>query len=115
MDRPDLCGGPSELARIVFGGASQVDSAALVEDALRMQSTALVQRLGFLTDLVRWKLDDALRARLRAAIPPSARSYFGRAERRDGDVGYVHDWGIFVHASRRDLLADVPQIISVAA
>jgi len=115
VDRPDLCGGPSELARIVFGGASQVDPAALVEDALRMQSTALIQRLGFLTDLVRWKLDDALRARLRAAIPSSGRSHFGRAERRDGDLGYVHDWGLFVHASRRDLLADVPQIASVAA
>lgn len=114
-DRPDLCGGPSELARIVFGGAPQVDPAALVEDALHMQSTALLQRLGFLTDLVRWKLDDALRARLRAAIPTSARSYFGRAERRDGDLGYVHDWGIFVHASHRALLADVPQIASVAA
>lgn len=115
VDRPDLCGGPSELARIVFGGASQADPAALVEDALRMQSTALLQRLGFLTDLVRWKLDDTLRARLRAAIRPSARSHFGRAERRDGDLGYVHDWGIFVHANRRDLLADVPQITSVAA
>lgn len=115
VDRPDLCGGPSELTRIVFGGAQQVDPVALVQDALHMQSIALLQRLGFLTDLVHWKLDDATRARLRTAIPTSARSQFGRAERRDGDLGYVHDWGLFVHASRRDLLADVPQIASVAA
>lgn len=115
VDRPDLCGGPSELARIVFGGASQVAPTTLVEDALRMQSTALIQRLGFLTDLIHWKLGDELRARLRAAIPASARSHFGRADRRDGDIGYVHEWGIFVHASRRDLLADVPQITSAAA
>ena len=115
VDRPDLCGGPSELARIVFGSASQIDPAALVEDTLRMQSTALAQRLGFLTDLVGWKLGDEPRARLRAAIPASARSHFGRAERRDGDLGYVHDWGVFVHVSRHDLLADVPQITSAAA
>lgn len=115
VDRPDLCGGPSELARIVFGGASQIEAAALIDDALRMQSTALLQRLGFLTDLVRWKLDEALRARLRAAIPPSARSHFGRAEKRAGDLGYVHDWGIFVNVSRRDLLADVPQIAASSA
>jgi len=114
VDRPDLCGGPSELARIVFGGASQIDPAALVEDTLRMQSTALAQRLGFLTDVVGWKLGDEPRARLRTAIPASARSHFGRAERRDGDLGYVHDWGVFVHVSRRDLLADVPQITAAA-
>ncbi len=114
VDRPDLCGGPSELARIVFGGASQVEPTALIEDALRMQSTALLQRLGFLTDLVRWRLDDALRAQLRAAIPASARSHFGRTDRRDGDIGYVHDWGVFVNASGRDLLADVPQIAPAA-
>lgn len=115
VDRPDLCGGPSELARIVFGGGSQIKAASLVDVALRMQSTALLQRLGFLTDLVHWKLDDALRARMRAAIPPSARSRFGRAEKRAGDLGYVHDWGIFVNVSRRDLLADVPQIAASSA
>jgi len=35
--------------------------------------------------------------------------------RHDGDLCYVYDWGLFVHASRRDLLANVPQIASVAA
>lgn len=115
LDRPDLCGGSSELARIVFGGTSQVEPALLVEDALRMQSAALLQRLGFLADLVHWQLDAGLRARLRTAIPASARTRFGRADRREGDIGYVHDWGIFVHASRRDLLADVPHVSSAAA
>lgn len=115
LDRPDLCGGSSELARIVFGGMSLVEPAVLVEEALRMQSAALLQRLGFLADLVHWKLDAELRARLRDAIPASARTRFGRVDRREGDIGYVHDWGIFVHASRRDLLADVPHVSSAAA
>lgn len=110
VDRPDLCGGPAELARIVFGGAPQVDPAALVADALRMQSTALLQRLGFLTDLVGRPLDAAARAALRAAVPPAARSSFGRPERRPDDVGFVGDWGLRVHARRRDLLADIPRL-----
>jgi len=110
VDRPDLCGGPAELARIVYGGIAVVDPAELVADALRMESIALVQRLGFLTDFVGWKLGDDLRGRLRGAVPPSARSPFGRPHRREGDIGYVRDWGLFVHARRDDLLADIPQL-----
>lgn len=109
VDRPDLCGGPSELARIVYGASSEVDPIEMVDDALRMDSTALVQRLGFLTDLVGWRIGDALRTRLHDAIPKTARSHFGRAERRPDDIGYVGDWGLFVHVRRSDLLADVPR------
>lgn len=110
IDRPALAGGPSEIARIVFGASRSIDSAHLVADALRMQSQSLLQRLGFLADLVRWDLPEADRARLRAAIAPSTRSTFGRKERRPSDIGYVGDWGLFVHAAESDLLADVPKM-----
>lgn len=110
IDRPKLAGGPSEIARIVFGASRTVDSADLVADALRMQSQSLLQRLGFLADLVGWGLPDAHRARLRAAIAPSARSLFGRKERRAEDIGYVREWGLLVHATEKDLLADVPKM-----
>jgi predicted transcriptional regulator of viral defense system len=114
VDRPDLCGGPAELARIVHGGASEVDPAEMVDDALRMESTALLQRLGFLTDLVGWQIGNILRDRIHDGIPRTARSTFGRAERQDGDVGYVGDWGLYVRARQRDLLADVPRLAEKA-
>jgi hypothetical protein len=38
-------------------------------------------------------LADAVRSAMRALIPGSYRSYFGRAEQRDGDIGYVAAWG----------------------
>lgn len=112
IDRPALAGGPSEVARIVFGASRSVETIDLVADALRMQSQSLLQRLGFLADLVGWHLPDTDRAQLRAAITPSARSTFGRKERRPDDIGYVSDWGLFVHATENDLLADVPRMSS---
>ena len=66
--------------------------------------------LGFLTDLVGRKLSDGLRLQVRNAIPKSRRSIFGRRDRRDGDIGYIADWGLFVYARRNDLLAEVPRI-----
>ncbi len=109
VDHPDLAGGAAEVARIVHGASSNAASGEILNAALRMKSTALLQRLGYLTDLVGWKWPDAERARLRAAIPKSARTVFGRAQRGEGDVGYMAAWGLIVHARQSDLLADVPR------
>lgn len=108
VDRPALAGGPSEVARIAFGASRRCNIAEVIDDALRMRSQSLLQRLGFLADLVGWDMPPAERGRLREAIVPSARSRFGRKDRRPEDIGYVADWGLLVHASSRDLLADVP-------
>ena len=110
VDRPDLCGGPVELARIVHSALGTVDASAIVDAAIKMQSRAVLQRLGFLADLVGRPLPEPEHDLLRAAIPRSYRAYFGRPERRDGDIGYVAPWGLYVHARREDLLAEVPRI-----
>jgi predicted transcriptional regulator of viral defense system len=109
VDRPELAGGPAELTRIVYGSVATVDAEEIGRAAVRMESTALLQRLGFLTDLVGGRWPDNLRGEIRSAIPKSARSVFGRVDRREDDIGYVADWGLFVNAARHDLLGDVPQ------
>jgi predicted transcriptional regulator of viral defense system len=110
IDRPDLAGGPAEVTRITHTALAEIDQAKLVDMALRMESTSLLQRLGFLTDLVERPLEEDRRARLRAAIPKSTRSVFGRKEWKEGDLGYAAAWGLFVHAHKDDLLSDVPRI-----
>jgi predicted transcriptional regulator of viral defense system len=110
VDRPDLSGGPAEVTRIVHAAMGEVDQRKLVDAAMQMKSTSLLQRLGFLSDLVERPLQDELRARVRAAIPKSARSVFGRRERREDDIGYAAEWGLFVHARKSDLLAEVPRL-----
>lgn len=110
VDRPDLAGGPSEVTRIVHGAVSNTKPIEVLEAALKMKSTAMLQRLGYLVDLVGWAWPESLRSRLRSAIPKTARTVFGRAERQDGDAGYVAPWGLLVHARSSDLLADAPPI-----
>lgn len=109
LDRPDLAGGPAEVARIVYG-AAQTDVGEVIDTALRMKSTALLQRLGFLADRVGWRWPETQRERLRAAIRSSTRTVFGRRERQTDDIGYAAPWGLLVHARESDLLADVPKI-----
>ncbi len=110
IDRPDLAGGAAELARIVHAAMGRIEPEKLTGAAFEMKSVSLLQRLGFLTDLIGRPLPEDLRRRLRDAIPKSARSTFGRAARKEGDIGYVAAWGLYVHARKEDLLAEVPRI-----
>jgi predicted transcriptional regulator of viral defense system len=109
VDRPDLAGGPGEVARIVGGAATSIDPRELIDVALPMKSKALWQRLGFLADLVGWQWPEQVRKDLRTAIPQSQRSVFGVAERRQDDIGYVSDWGLLVNLKEQELLSDVPK------
>jgi hypothetical protein len=92
--------------------ATIIDPRELIGVALPMKSKALWQRLGFLADPVRWQWPEDVRNELRAAIPKSQRSVFGAAERRQDDIGYVSDWGLFVNMKEQDLLSDVPNLHS---
>ena len=80
-----------------------------VETAIRFGSKSVMQRLGAISDLVDRPLPDLTRRYLRAAIPKSARSRFGRGDSLKGDIGYVAAWGLFIDARRDALLAEVPR------
>lgn len=110
VDRPDLAGGPAEVTRIVDRALAIVDPLEVRDAAEKLGSKVLMQRLGFLADLVQRPLPEEARSALRARIPKSARSRFGRGEAREGDIGYVAAWGLYVDARREDLLADVPRV-----
>jgi len=111
-EQPNSTGGTFTRVPTNFTGATHDK---LFASALAMKSTALLQRLGFLSDLVGQPLPAALRLKVRDAIPPSRRSFFGREERKEGDVGYVAAWGVFVHARRGDLLSEVPRLKAESA
>lgn len=106
-DRPDLCGGPTELARVVARAAEDVDPQPLVDVARANGSVSTCQRLGFLLDLTApGYLKGKERERLKSMVAHSARSAFGRPNREPGDIGYVADWGLLVHAAEADLMSE---------
>ncbi|UYQ73416.1 hypothetical protein OF122_06555 [Pelagibacterium flavum] len=108
VDRPELCGGPTELAVIVANGSRGVSDEALVETAIQHGSVSVAQRLGFLLDLYSPNyLGDAARSALRSVIPASARSVFGGQERLPDHIGYEREWGLLVNITEADLLAEV--------
>ena len=110
IDRPDLAGGPAELTRIVYSATGEIDHEKLVTAAMAMKSTALLQRLGLLTDLVRKKAAGGIAFAAQERDPQIKTLNLRPARPEDGDIGYVAEWGLFVYARRNDLLAEVPRI-----
>ncbi len=98
VNRVDLAGGASEVGIILGAGVEKVGVERIVDDALRMSSVSMLQRLGFLLDVVRPDLFDASqRLILKSKIGSSHRSVFGRKAAEDGDFGYIRDWGLQVN------------------
>jgi predicted transcriptional regulator of viral defense system len=110
LDRPDLAGGPAELVRIAHSALGETDPHDLLTAATAIKSKAVLQRLGFVADLVGRPLPHDVHQALADAIPKTYRSHFGRPERREGDIGYVAAWGLFVNARHENLLAEVPRM-----
>ena len=109
LDRPALAGGVAEVVRIADRALAKISGEEVAETALRFGSKSLMQRLGAICDLVGRSLPDPVRQRLRAAVPKSARSRFGRGHPLEGDIGYVAAWGLFIDARRDELLAEIPR------
>lgn len=109
VDRPDLCGGPAEACRIVWGAARRIDWDKLLTYARRMGSVSAAQRLGYFCDLSDAGAPAPFRAGLKALIKPSSRSFLGPPDPRPGAPGYVPDWRLIVHLPEQALLADVPR------
>jgi predicted transcriptional regulator of viral defense system len=109
LDRPALAGGVTEVVRVADRALAKISTEEAVETAIRFGSKSVMQRLGAICDLVDRPLPDPARQHLRAAIPKSARSRFGRGYPLEGDIGYVAAWGLFIDARRDALLAEVPR------
>lgn len=109
LDRPALAGGVTEVVRVADRALASVPGNEAVETAIRFGSKSVMQRLGAISDLVDRPLSDPARQRLRAAIPKSARSRFGRGRPLQDDIGYVAAWGLFIDARREEILAEVPR------
>jgi len=109
FDKPRYAGGIAQLVRIVWRGFSRVDQRKLVEYAVRMQSYALVQRLGFVVDfLVKEGLVDPLPEDLRSSLlrhVGKTAIYLDSQKPKSGE--FSRDWRIVNNVPRGQLLSEI--------
>lgn len=93
LDRPAYVGGIPEVAAMLWRGKEQLDWNKLVDYALRIETQSLVQRLGYLVDLLKIPMNTPSRDRLLAAIGKST-IYLGRLSHWDTGGEYDSTWRV---------------------
>jgi len=106
LDHPAYAGDIPEIAAMLRRGQGQLDWDRLVDYALRFESQALVQRLGYLADLLDVPLGSSARDRLLEGVGKST-PYLGRTGQWDTGGDYDATWRVVDNVPRRELLAEI--------
>ena len=106
FDLPGYAGDIPELTAMLWRGKSRLAWNRLTEYALRFRSQALVQRLGYLADLLQIPLDTPARDGLLAGVGQST-TYLGRPSLWGTGGKYNSDWRIVDNVPRGEILAEV--------
>jgi predicted transcriptional regulator of viral defense system len=106
LDRPAYAGDVPEIAGMLRRGQGQLDWDRLVNYALRFESQALLQRLGYLADLLEIPLGSSVRDRLLAGVGKST-PYLGKTGQWGTGGDYDATWQIVDNVPRRELLGEI--------
>ncbi|MFN2228666.1 MAG: type IV toxin-antitoxin system AbiEi family antitoxin, partial [Anaerolineae bacterium] len=106
LDHPEYAGDLPEIAGMLWRGKSHLNWDKLAEYGLRFESQALVQRLGYLTDLLELPMTANTHGRLLAAVDNST-PYLGRVGRWGTGGEYDARWQIVANVPRAELLSEI--------
>lgn len=106
LDKLHYAGGIVEVAAILHAAQSRVSWAQVGEYALRMNSRSLVQRLGYLADLLPLPLSAATREKLQSAIQ-HGKTYLGPTTTWGTGGQYDTTWQVVVNVPTAQLLSEV--------
>jgi predicted transcriptional regulator of viral defense system len=106
LDRPEYAGDIPEIAGMLQRGQGRLNWNRLAEYALRFESQALVQRLGYLLDILQLPLVGESRDRLAECVGKST-PYLGRRGQWGTGGKYNSAWRIVDNVPRQELLAEI--------
>jgi len=106
LDRPEYAGDVPEIAGMLQRGQGRLNWDRLAEYSLRFESQALVQRMGYLIDLLRLPVPEQARDLLLAGVGKST-PYLGRPGQWGTGGEYDSTWRIVDNVPHQELLAEI--------
>jgi predicted transcriptional regulator of viral defense system len=106
LDKMSYAGGIVEVVRVVHSARGQVDLDKLTDYALRMETHALVQRLGYLLETLGGTLPPKLEAKLLAGIGRS-KTYLGPIRQWGTGGDYNSKWQVVVNVPEAQLMGEI--------
>jgi len=107
LDRPGYAGDIPEVARMLQRGKSTLDWIKIMDYAVRLKSRVLLQRLGYLLDILNIPLECNVRNRLLVEAAGSTKCYLGQLRRWNTGGSYNAIWRVVDNLPRQELLAEI--------
>ena len=105
LDRPDTCGGLTDVIRGIWVKQKEIDWAKLVKDAKRFKTKAAVKRLGFMIETL--KIGNEKFSGQILAVIKNAKGYALLDPDGAKKGGYPNRWGIRLNSDVQELKASV--------
>ena len=107
VDKPHYAGGIAEVASVIVRASRRCDWEKLVAYALKMDSVALVQRLGYLINCVSIEIPSDMEKKMKRKIKIYSRTYLGDV-RKWGTKGTLDgEWQLFVNVPREHIISEI--------
>jgi predicted transcriptional regulator of viral defense system len=107
LDRPSYAGDIPEIADMLHRGSTSLDWQKLIDYGARFKSKSLLQRLGYLLDLLNIPVDTASRDRLVTEIGVNTKCYLGQPRRWKTGGSYDPNWRVVDNIPRKELMAEI--------
>jgi len=107
VDKPDYAGGIAEVASVIVRASRRCDWEKVAAYALKMDSIALVQRLGYLIDYVDIEVPLGVRRKLKNKIKKHSRTYLGPVRTWGPKGTFDGEWQVIVNVPREQILAEI--------
>lgn len=103
IDRPELAGGIGEVAYILATASHRLDWSKVVDYLIRIGSTPLIRRFGWLLDHVGADIPSEKREHLLQMVGKKRKTCLGPKEKIRGPIGYNKTWHLFVNVKPEEL------------
>jgi predicted transcriptional regulator of viral defense system len=107
LDRPGYAGDIPEITGMIQRGKSHLDWQKMIVYAARFKSQALLQRLGYLLDLLNIAVDSKVRNMLLTEAQGNSKCYLGQPRRWHTGGKYNPTWRVVDNIPRQELMAEL--------
>lgn len=107
LDRPGYSGDIPEIAAMLAQGSSRLDWDKLADYAANFKSQALIQRLGYLLEVLMIPSGDAIPKKLSAGTGSRSKCYLGQPSRWGTGGDYHPAWRVVNNIPNQELLAEI--------
>ncbi len=107
IDKMEKSGGVGEVTHIIASASKKINWGKLIDYALKMESTSLLQRFGYLADRSGVKIPQKFRRRIHSRLCKNTRSFLASSRIWGEKAMFNSDWQLLVNVPDSEILSEI--------